>query len=182
MAKKAAVKREIESELRKYELMLMLSPELRESEVKKKLKEIEEMAKGAGGKIVSEDFWGKRKLAYRIKKHNEAVYMVYNMELPNVFIKELKAHLRIEKEVIRSMLISLSEDYVYTKYDLDAEPEREKPKSSRRPALKKNVSIKHSSADKPKEEAKDKDKGKAANEKELDQKLDQIIGGDDLNL
>ncbi|MBN2096778.1 30S ribosomal protein S6 [Candidatus Peregrinibacteria bacterium] len=128
-----------------YELMLILSPDLRESEIKKKLKELTDMIEKADGRVVTEDFWGRRNLAYRLKRHNEGIYMVYNLELPGAFLKELKQHLRIEKEVLRSMIIKLPAGHAYTKYDLDAPVElkerKEKPKKYS--TKNENISIKH---------------------------------------
>lgn len=189
---KAAEKQEVETSAKLYELMLILNPELRESEVKKKLKEIVDMIEKAGGKITHEDFWGKKELAYKIKGNREGVYIVYNLELPNNFIKELRGHLRIEKEVLRSLILSLPAGHIYTKYDLDAkaEPKEERREERReRPRFKKAVSVKHvpeevAAPPAKEEEAKkeDEDKGKEADEAELDKKLDEIIGGDDLSL
>lgn len=189
MAKKAtAVKRKVETEVKLYELMLILDPNLRESEIKKKLKDTEEMIEKAGGKVVHQDFWGKRPMAYRLKGHREGVYVVYNLELPNSYIKELREHFRIEKELLRSMILSLPDDHIYTKYDLDKAKEEAAPRKteSRRTLERKNVSIKHSTpaggakAEEKKEE--EKEKGKEVDEKTLDKKLDKILEGDDLNL
>ncbi len=202
MAKKVAKKREVVSVPKKYELMLILSPDLRESEVKKKLKELEGMMEKAGGKILEEDLWGKKKLAYRIQKHNEGIYMVYNLELPNTFIKELKDHFRIEKEVMRSMLISIPEDYVYTRYDIEGMADKEAPKKTKKKILKPKKEEKVT--EEPKEEVKKeevaseepkKDEAKEAPAKEvkkedpkddadseLDKKLDALLDGDDLKL
>ncbi|MBU1018249.1 30S ribosomal protein S6 [Patescibacteria group bacterium] len=192
-----------------YELMLILNPDLRESEVKKKLKELVEMIEKAGGRVTEEDFWGRRKLTYRLKKYNEGIYMVYNLELPNVFLKEFKEHLRIEKEVVRSMILKLPAGHTYTKYDLDKpiEESERKEKTKRYPSRNENISIKHNStiiAPKkkaeevkeamPTEEPKKKEKTakdkkaepkkeeKEIDESELDKKLDAIIGGEDFNL
>ena len=128
MAKKTtAIKQEIVTQINPYEFMLILNPDLRETEIKKKLKEIVDIIEKAGGKINEEDFWGKKTLAYRINKFDEGIYVVYNLEMPNTFLKEFKDHLRIEKEVLRSMIIKLPADYVYTKYDIEGsseEPEK----------------------------------------------------------
>lgn len=199
MAKKTVTKREVEVSINPYELMLILNPELRESEIKKKLKEITGMIEKGGGKITNEDFWDKKNLAYRVKKHWEGIYMVYNIELPNNFLNELRNYLRIEKEVLRSMFLKLPADYTYTKYDLEAVAEEEKKEKR---SFKKNVSIKHNApiiAPKPapakteeskteekkedtKEEKVVKKEIKDVDEAELDKKLDEIIGGEDLNL
>ena len=187
MAKKTTTSRVVESTLNMYEIMLILNPELREPEVKKKLKEIEDTLTKSGGKITHEDFWGKKTLAYRIKKQNEGIYMVYNAELPSSFLPELKQNLRIEKELLRSMVLKLPAGYTYTKFELiiEEKPKREREKES----FKKNVSIKHNSpiihAKKKEEKIEDApvSKGSDSEKKlELDKKLDEILGGGDLKL
>jgi len=184
MAKKDTVTvRPVDTTPKAFELMLVLSPELRESEVKKKLKEVTDFIEKAGGKITNEDAWGKRTLTYRIKAHSEGNYTVLNLEMGGNHVAELREMLRIEKDLLRSLLISLPADYTYTKYDMDAKPEkpvRSRPGDSR----SKNVSIKHSAPTKTvaKKEEKVEDKGKEADKAELDKKLDQMIEGDDLNL
>lgn len=208
MAKKVATKREVVSVNKKYELMIILSPDLRESEVTKKLKELEGMMEKAGGKILEDDFWGKKKLAYRIKTHTEGIYMVYNLELPNTFIKDLKNHFRIEKDVIRTMLISIPDDYVYTRYDIEGMADKEvvkKTKKKTSPVPKKEKKVEEKPAtnkaeeksddavveaqdSEPKDEKADKkpaDKPKKEESKEdseLDKKLDALLDGDDLKL
>jgi len=189
MAKKTTTPREVENSLNMYELMLILNPDLRDTEVKKKLKEIEDMLNKSGGKITHDDFWGKKELAYRIKKQTEGYYTVYNAELPSSFMPELKQYLRIEKELLRSMVIKLPAGYTYTKYDLTVE---EKPKREKE-FPKKNISIKHNAPifhSKKKEEKKEEksvaapETKESASEKklELDKKLDEILGGGDLKL
>ncbi len=209
MAKKAVTKRVLESTVKPYELMLIMSSDLREPEVKKKLKEITDMIEKAGGKITHEDFWGKRNLAYRIGKHSEGYYMVYNTEMLNQSLSELKEHLRIEKDVIRSMILTLPEGHTYTKYDLDAIVE-EKKKPSHRPSHrpsyakrpedqpvpeKKAKVIEEKKEEEPKKEPARTDTGGEVKKKEakedktdkekdadLDKKLDEILEGEDLKL
>ena len=181
----ATVPKGAESDVSLYELMLILNPELRESEVNKKLGEFEEMIGKNGGKITQRDLWGKRPLAYRIKKKNEGVYMVYNLELPGSFLKELKEALRIDKEVVRSLVIHLPKGHVFTKFDLTYV--REEPKKKEFFVKKSmgsmgNVSVKHSGPSAMPKQEKSEDKGKEANAVDLDKKLDAIIGGSDLKL
>ena len=186
MSKKVTTEHEVDSSLNKYEVMLILNPDLREPEVKKKLKEIEEMVQKAGGKITQEDFWGKKFLAFRIKGQTEGVYMVYNFELPSNFLHELKEHMRIEKDILRSMIIKVPANFTYTKYDADTTPE-DKPKKAREFYKKNmNVSVKHNStvtpAKKKEETSEKKHEASADKEKDLDKKLNDILGGGDLKL
>jgi len=185
MAKKIATHREVETVLSMYELMLILNPDLRDTEIKKKLKEIEDMLNKSGGKITHEDFWGKKTLAFRIKKQTEGVYMIYNAELPSSFLPELKQNLRIEKELLRSMIIKLPAGYTYTKYDLTVEekPKREKESFKRNISIKHNAPIIHAKKKEENTEVVPESKESDTNKKlELDKKLDEILGGGDLKL
>ena len=64
-----------------------------------------------GGKVVATDNWGKRKLAYVIKKQEHAVYVIYTVDLPNESVQKIESTLNITDEVIR---------YLITKPDLKA--------------------------------------------------------------
>lgn len=165
------------SAMNMYEVMLILNPDLRDPEVKKKLKEIVDTVEKVGGKVTQEDIWGKRELSYRIKLQNEGIYVVYNFELPSSFLPELKQNLRIEKDILRSMIIKLPHGYTYTKFDMTMEekPKREKESYSQ----KKNVSIKHNS---PIVHSKKKEETEVKEPKNLDKKLNEILGGSDLKL
>lgn len=170
MAKKVTTERVIESEIRAYEIMILLTPDLLESAVNKKLKEITSAITNAGGKITEEDFWGKRDLAYRMKGFSEGIYMVYNVEMPQSFVKELTEQLRIEKDVLRSMIMSIPGDYTYTKYDLEV------------PAENTNSQDREEKKKRAEEKKKQEAKKSAAEKKDLDKKLESILEDDALKL
>jgi len=179
MAKKVKkVVRILEPINKKYELMLILQPELLESAAEKKLKEFEKFISENGGTIDMKDYWGKQKLAYRIKKHDDGIYVVYNLTLPTTFNKELDEHLRINKDVIRHLQINIDDGYEYTKYEEEIiveEPKKETSSRNSEPA-------RHKSTTKEPIKAEVKDKGKKADAKKLDDKLDKLLEGDDLNI
>jgi small subunit ribosomal protein S6 len=56
------------------------------------------------GKVKSEDNWGKRKLAYKIKGHDHAVYVFYAVDLPAESVKKVESALNITDEVIRFLI------------------------------------------------------------------------------
>ena len=172
-----------ESDIKAYELMFILQPELRESEVKKKLTETEDFITKAGGKVTHTDLWGKEQMAYNIKGHSEGIYVVYNLELPTNVLGELDEHLRLEKDVIRHMVVTLPGDYKYIKYE--DQPEEEKAEKEEKPerAPKKSVAAPRTVTKKEvKEPETPKDAGVAPDKSALDDKLDAIIGGDDLEV
>jgi small subunit ribosomal protein S6 len=57
-----------------------------------------------GGKITATDNWGKRKLAYTIKKQEHAVYVFYTVEMPGEGVKKVEGTLNITDEVIRYLI------------------------------------------------------------------------------
>ena len=57
-----------------------------------------------GGKVISADNWGKRKLAYDIKGNGHAVYVFYTVELPGTGVAKVEQTLNITDEVIRFLI------------------------------------------------------------------------------
>jgi len=95
--------------MRKYELAVVLDPDL---ETKEKDKIIEEIKKGiekAEGKVVKLDEWGVKKLAYSIKKSGKkftkALYFLFNLEMPAGFPAEIGTKLRLHERVLRYLLV-----------------------------------------------------------------------------
>ncbi len=176
MAKKVkAFTRVLEATDKKYELMLVLQPELLESALNKKLKEFESFLTENGGKVDLKDVWGKRDLAYRIKSYDSAIYVAYNLVLPTTFLKELDEHMRIDKDIIRSLVVKLDTDYEYQRFEEEVPAAETEEKDDKKAAPKT-----HRSSSPAKAEV--KDKGKKADSGSLDNKLDAILGGDDIKV
>lgn len=182
MAKKKVVARVLEAADKKYELMLVLQPDLLESAVEKKLKGFEKFLEENGGTVEMKDNWGKNKLAYRIGKFDTGNYVVYNVTLPTTFNQELAHHVRIDKDIIRFLHISLKDDYNYTKFEEEVKQpapaeKKERPSMGRKPAA-----TTHKAASKEVTPTEVKDKGKKADAESLDAKLDKLLEGDDLKI
>ena len=88
---------------RPYELMVLFHPDL-EIDLEKALKKVEGLIKDADGKVSTTDVWGKRKLAYKIKKQDFAVYAYLEIELPTDSIGKLEGGLNIADEVLRYLI------------------------------------------------------------------------------
>ncbi len=168
--------------LKKYELMFILQPELLESAVEKKLKEFEKFIEENEGKIDMRDLLGKKKLAYRIAKNDEGIYVVYHLTLPTSFNRELDEHLRIEKDVIRFLLTSLDKDYTYQKYEDVVLAKPVKPAEEEKGHEKKHSSGNSHKTDDGAKKSEVKDKGKKADAESLDDKLGKILEGEDINV
>ena len=182
MAKKAEkIASEKEVIMKKYELMFIFQPDLLESAVEKKLKELEKFFEENHGKVDMRDILGKKKLAYRIAKNDEGIYVVYNLTLPTSFNRELDEYLRIEKDVIRFLLISIPDNYEYQKYEEVVLAKPVVPVVEEKVVEKKGSDSSHK-ADDGAQKSEVKDKGKKADAESLDDKLGKILEGGDINV
>ncbi len=92
--------------MREYELAVLYHPDL-EVDLSKAEDRIATIIKNNKGKITGTDNWGKRKLAYPIKKLDHAVYVFYSVELPAEKAQKVDETLRITDEVIRFLLVKI---------------------------------------------------------------------------
>lgn len=86
-----------------YELAVLYHPDL-EIDLEKATSKVEKLIKEVDGSIVSSDNWGKRKMAYKIKGQDYAVYVFYTLELAESGVKKINDTLNITDEVIRFLL------------------------------------------------------------------------------
>jgi len=86
-----------------YEIAVLYHPDL-EIDLDKAENRVKKIVTDNGGKVVSADNWGKRKLAYTIKKHEYAVYVFYTVELPAESVRKVEGTLTITDEVIRFLI------------------------------------------------------------------------------
>ena len=89
--------------MNQYEIAVLYHPDL-EIDLDKATSRVEKIFKDNGGKVVSTDNWGKRKLAYPIANNEHAVYVFYTVELPGEGIQKVESMLNITDEVIRFLI------------------------------------------------------------------------------
>ncbi|GAA4288186.1 30S ribosomal protein S6 [Georgenia daeguensis] len=90
--------------MRQYELMIILDPEVDERTVAPSLDKLLTVVK-TGGTVDNVDIWGKRRLAYDIKKRSEGIYAVVNMTTTPDVAQELDRQLGLNEAVLRTKLI-----------------------------------------------------------------------------
>ncbi len=99
--------------VKKYELTYLISPQLTSDEVRVIAAAIEKSVKRFEGKIVSQEEWGKKQLAYTIKhsskRYTEAVYkhLVLQFETKNVL--EFEKELHLNQHLLRYLLVIATE-------------------------------------------------------------------------
>ena len=91
--------------MRKYELTYLVSDEVREGDLNKVTGSVNGFVTGLGGKIVKEDIWGRRKLAYPIKKADFATYVTLFFDLPADKAFELDRDIRQTTAIMRHLTI-----------------------------------------------------------------------------
>lgn len=89
--------------MNQYEIAVLYDPGL-EIDLEKASSRVEKIFTDNGGKIVNTDNWGKRKLAYPIKKQESAIYVFYTVEMPGESVKKVESVLNITDEVIRFLI------------------------------------------------------------------------------
>ena len=98
-------------EERLYDLIFIARPATPEDEVKKVLSGIEHTCAEKGGKIEKTEQWGTRKLAYRVAKHREGIYVHQEIRTTHgELIAELERRLRVQDTVIKYQTVRLDED------------------------------------------------------------------------
>jgi small subunit ribosomal protein S6 len=102
-----------------YDIAILFDPDL-EVDLEKATSRVEKILTDNGATIKNTDNWGKRKLAYPIRKHDMAVYVFYSVEMPGANVQKLESILNITDEVIR---------FLVTKPDLKAMAKAEAAKA-----------------------------------------------------
>lgn len=92
-----------------YELVIIVTPEATEEKLEARLNSISQYITGHGGSVVSMDKWGKRRLAYPIKKSFEGNYIVFKFSLPPKASHELENNLRISEDLLRYLMVRVGE-------------------------------------------------------------------------
>lgn len=94
--------------MKEYELTVLIHPDL-ESDLEAPLEKVRTLIKNNGGEVVSEDNWGKKKLAYKIKGQDFAVYVAMDVKLPAEAPIKISNTLNITDDVIRYLLVKIDE-------------------------------------------------------------------------
>lgn len=90
--------------MKEYELTVLIHPDL-EADLETPLKKVRSLITSNGGEIVKEDIWGKKKLAYKIRNEDFAVFAYFDAKLPAAAPLKISNVLNISDEVIRYLLV-----------------------------------------------------------------------------
>ncbi|GAB3063776.1 30S ribosomal protein S6 [Monashia sp. NPDC004114] len=91
--------------MRQYELMVILDPETEERTVGTTMDKFLAVVKNDGGTVDNVDVWGRRRLAYDIKKKSEGIYAVVNFTAEPATAQELDRQLNLSESIMRTKLL-----------------------------------------------------------------------------
>ena len=90
--------------MRRYELMLVLRPDVADDKAQAVIDRITRQISTAGGQIIKVAPWGRRRLAYPIDRHREGSYHIVLFEAPTEAVADLERGLLITEELLRNLI------------------------------------------------------------------------------
>ena len=177
-----------------YEVLFIIPNKFTEQEAKKVVSNVKDIIESTEGKITFEEFWGKKRLAYKIKNNEYGYYSLYEFDLERKNLPTLNKNLRLNADVLRHQIISVTpkteeeikkNEEIKAKIDSRKEEEVKKEEEKEEKLKKESKLKKENKEDEEKKEQKeDKKKENKKEEKEnlndLDEKLEGILNADDL--
>ena len=103
-----------------YELLLIITPDHDENEAEALTNQVKGIIEG-GGTLLKVDPWGKKRLAYPIRKRSEGYYVLYIFECAPSFVSELNQSLHVIEAILRYMVVQYEDDIDKLKAELNAE-------------------------------------------------------------
>ena len=90
--------------MRAYELVFIVHPDLEDVAFKELVERVKGWITEAGGQVAKVDLWGKRKLAYSLRKQKEGHYVIIQTQMAPSFCAQLERNLRLQESVMRFLI------------------------------------------------------------------------------
>ncbi len=97
--------------MRKYEVMVILDPDLEERTVRPSMDTFLNVIRTAGGNVEDLEVWGRRRLAYEINKAADGIYVVATVTAESEAVGELDRQLNLNDAVLRTKVVRLPENH-----------------------------------------------------------------------
>ena len=94
--------------MRKYELVCLIQPDLDETAVNGVVERVKGWVAESGGSVDKIDMWGKRRMAYVIRKQREGNYVLFNLTMAPPSTAGLEQNLRYTESIMRHMLTTVT--------------------------------------------------------------------------
>lgn len=141
----------------RYELLYIISNEFSEDEVKPIAEKVNNLIKDNQGEIIRAEEWGKKRLAYHIKKFQYGYYNLVEFNLPGSSLAKVERSIRLANDILRHQIV------------------RKDPRKAVKPRV-----VRETEVVKPVKKEEKTEKEKITDLKDLDEKLDRILETSDL--
>ena len=98
--------------LNRYETVFIMTPVLSEEQTKEAVNKFKSLLKDNGAKIIHEEHWGLRKLAYPIQKKTTGFYHLIEFEAEGNVINDLEVNYRRDERILRYITVALDKHAV----------------------------------------------------------------------
>ena len=95
--------------MRVYEELFILKPDAPEEEADGYVDQVKELITSGKGTVEKAEIWGVRKLAYRIQKYKEGIYVLIVFSAPAELVKEVERRMRVTDMVIKFITVRIDE-------------------------------------------------------------------------
>lgn len=92
-----------------YELVFIVQPEMEEEPRNALVAKVTQTISDLKGTVEKVDPWGKRRLAYPIKKHREGFYVLVQMDMPPSAVRPLERAIKLMEDIIRYLIVRRNE-------------------------------------------------------------------------
>ncbi len=112
-----------------YENMVILNAALSDEDTEAAISKIKDLIVNQGGEVLKVDVWGRRKLAYEIKKQKKGLYVLLFIKVPPVTIKKLEEFYKVYDVVLKYLIIKLTAKQLRSIESVEVSPEQIEHKS-----------------------------------------------------
>ncbi|GAA0875273.1 30S ribosomal protein S6 [Wandonia haliotis] len=95
-----------------YETVFILTPVLSEDQAKETVKKFEDLIAANGGKLVSSEDWGLKKLAYPIQKKTTGFYFLLEFQVEGTAIGKIETEFKRDERVMRFLTVRMEKDHL----------------------------------------------------------------------
>ncbi len=96
--------------MRKYEIIFVVRPDVNDEELEKLVTQMQGVVTGAGGTIEKVEKLGRRRLAYRVARQREGLFVLFVLDGTGDTVKELERRLKVTDSVIKYLTVRIDEE------------------------------------------------------------------------
>lgn len=106
--------------MRTYEALYIINPTLEDDAIQTIVKEVETLVTNQGGTIVRSEIWGRRRLAYTVKKFTDGCYVLLRFTAKPEFVQKIETHFKLNESFLRYLIVYFDDQLL----KLEAEQQR----------------------------------------------------------